>query len=122
MSLRERNDCTLEALVPKASAIHSSVLPWSTHSRISLMCGLRAMRFFESVMLPILLITLVCPAGDVWKRLIYELLTVPDNILLPKRIFKAFRLAPSFTCLCYARTGPKREREAPCPFCQRAPS
>src|ERR687885_2861357 len=52
MSLRERNDCTLEALVPKASAIHSSDLPASTHSRICLMCGLRAMRFFESAMLP----------------------------------------------------------------------
>src|SRR4028118_975601 len=52
MSLRERKDCTDEALVPKASAIHSSVLPASTHSRICVMCGLRAMRFFESVILP----------------------------------------------------------------------
>src|SRR5919199_3879195 len=89
MSLRERNDCTLEALVPKASAIHSSDLPASTHSRICLMCGLRAMRFFESVMLPVPPYLPCLSRRNVWKRLIYELLTLPDNILLSERIFKA---------------------------------
>src|SRR5207249_441504 len=35
---------------------------------------------------------LVRPAGKVWKRLIYELLTLLGNILPPKRIFKVFLL------------------------------
>src|ERR687893_817090 len=52
MSLRERKDCTDEALVPRASAIQSSVLPASTHSRICSMWGFIAMRFLESAILP----------------------------------------------------------------------
>jgi hypothetical protein len=35
MALRERKDCTLEGLVPRALAIHSSLLPSSTQRRIS---------------------------------------------------------------------------------------
>ena len=34
---------------------------------------------------------LVRPAGKVWKRLIYELLTLLGNILPSNRIFKVFR-------------------------------
>src|SRR5918998_3182369 len=52
MSLRERKDCTEEELVPRASAIQSSVLPASTHSRICSMWGFNAMRFLESAILP----------------------------------------------------------------------
>jgi hypothetical protein len=36
--------------VPKASAIHSSVLPSSTQALIYSMCGFNAMRFLESAM------------------------------------------------------------------------
>src|SRR5215203_3297913 len=35
MALRERNDCTDDALVPRALAIHSSLLPSSTQRRMS---------------------------------------------------------------------------------------
>src|SRR5918998_3766118 len=52
MSLRERKDCTEEELVPRASAIQSSVLPASTHSLIWSMWGFNAMRFLESAILP----------------------------------------------------------------------
>jgi hypothetical protein len=37
MALRERNDCTEEGLVPRALAIHSSLLPSSTQRRMSSM-------------------------------------------------------------------------------------
>src|SRR5215210_454114 len=37
MALRERNDCTDEELVPRALAIQSSLLPWSTQRRMSSM-------------------------------------------------------------------------------------
>jgi hypothetical protein len=33
--LRERKDCTEEGLVPRADAIQSSLLPSSTHRRMS---------------------------------------------------------------------------------------
>src|ERR687898_476751 len=35
MALRERNDCTEEGLVPRALAIHSSLLSCSTQRRMS---------------------------------------------------------------------------------------
>ena len=35
MALRERNDCTEEALVPRAEAIQSSLLPSATQRRMS---------------------------------------------------------------------------------------
>jgi hypothetical protein len=35
MALRERNDCTDEGLVPRALAIHSSLLSFSTQRRMS---------------------------------------------------------------------------------------
>jgi hypothetical protein len=37
MALRERNDCTDEGLVPRALAIHSSLLSSSTQRRMSSM-------------------------------------------------------------------------------------
>jgi hypothetical protein len=37
MALRERNDWTLEGLVPRALAIQSSLLPSSTQRRMSSM-------------------------------------------------------------------------------------
>src|SRR5215218_4530342 len=37
MALRERNDCTEEGLVPRALAIHSSLLSSSTQRRMSSM-------------------------------------------------------------------------------------
>jgi hypothetical protein len=41
MALRERNDCTEEGLVPRALAIHSSLLSSSTQRRMSSMNFLR---------------------------------------------------------------------------------
>src|SRR4028119_841030 len=99
MSLRERNDCTDEALVPKASAIQSSVLPASTHSLICLICGFRAMRFLESVILPITPHLpppeSVSPYG--LNKANYELLTVPVIILPLKRSLQASSSVVSVT-------------------------
>src|ERR687898_3186085 len=86
MSLRERKDCTEEALVPRASAIQSSVLPASTHSLICSMWGFKAMRFLESAMLPpapsyLSTISQVCDA----KWSIHELPSMLVGILTPRR-------------------------------------
>src|SRR5918997_6157359 len=64
MSLRERKDCTEEELVPRASAIHSSVFPASTHSLICSMWGFNAMRFLESAMLYRLLLLAFRPLSE----------------------------------------------------------
>src|SRR5918999_3082691 len=87
MSLRERNDCTEDALVPRASAIQSSVLPDSTHSLICSMCGFNAIRFLESAMLtraPSYLST-GSSGGAIVVRPIHELPSMLVGILTPRR-------------------------------------
>src|ERR687893_2930128 len=46
MALRERKDCTEEGLVPRADAIQSSLLPSSTHRRMSSMNFLSEILWF----------------------------------------------------------------------------
>src|SRR3712207_1398753 len=62
MLLRDRKDCTLEALVPRALAIHSSLLPSSTQRFTSSMYFLSETLWFMPTLPPpqILLIVQVC--------------------------------------------------------------